>query len=335
MPCVVSIIISKHLEDVEKDIAFQTHGFADIQGDAPQHVPEELVDAHGMVQVGGGSGFIVSQDGLILTNKHVVGEPRATYCVMLADGTKYEAHILTRDPVNDIAIIKIAAGKLPVLPLADSSHLKLGASVLAFGNALGIFKNTVSQGIISGLSRSVSASDMSKSMRQELRGLIQTDAAINPGNSGGPLVDSSGKAIGINVAVVSGAHSIGLAIPVNAARRDLEDLKQFGRIRRPYIGVRYVSIDQNMSEKLKLPVMKGALIMHEGPRSPGVIPGSPASKADLRELDIILSINGQEITPEIALQDILENVAVGETITISYLRKDEMREAEIIVTERK
>ena len=253
MPAVVSIVISKHLEDLEKDLPPEMYPFLPTSPDGKKlDIPEDMVDSHGMVEVGGGSGFIVETDGIVVTNKHVLSDPKAEYTVIMTTGEKFEAEVLTRDPVNDVAVLRIPAAKLPTIPLGNASKLQLGQSVIAIGNALGIFKNTVSVGIVSGLSRSIAAQAEPSDPYQELRGLIQTDAAINPGNSGGPLVDDKGNAIGINAAIVFGAQNIGFAIPINAVRRDLNDLKKYGHVRRPYLGVRHISVDENLKTKMKL-----------------------------------------------------------------------------------
>src|SRR5579864_1898787 len=253
MPAVVSIAIAKHLEDLEKDLPKKLYPF----------VPTSMVDGRGMVEIGGGSVFVVDPNGLILTNKHVISDPKAEYTVILNDERRFPAEILSRDPINDVAILKIKAERLPCLALGDASKLQLGQSLIAIGNALGIFKNTVSVGIVSGLSRAIAAQAEPDAPPQEMRGLIQTDAAINPGNSGGPLVDSDREVVGVNAAIISGAQSIGFAIPVNAARRDLEDIKKYGRIRRPLLGLRYVMIDDDLQKKMKLPMNYGALVLRE------------------------------------------------------------------------
>src|SRR3989344_4171315 len=201
MPAVVSVIISKSLEDLEKELPIEMFPFFPF-GVPEMRIPEEKIDSRGMVQVGGGSGFIVDSSGIILTNKHVIADPEAEYTIVTSDNKKYRASVLARDPVDDVAILKIDAKNLPAVNLRDSSAVELGQTVLAIGNALGLFQNTVSSGIISGLSRSIAAKADAKTPVQELRGLIQTDAAINPGNSGGPLVNMDGEAIGINAAIV-------------------------------------------------------------------------------------------------------------------------------------
>jgi len=336
MPAVVSIVISKHLEDIEKEIPPELYPFLPSGPDGHHlNVPDELIDRRGMVEVGGGSGFIVDPKGLILTNKHVIADPKAEYIILTDDGRKFPAKILSRDPINDIAILKIDADNLATVKLGDSSKLELGQSIIAIGNALGIFKNTVSAGIISGLSRSISAQADLNMPLQELRGLIQTDAAINPGNSGGPLVDSNGCAVGVNAAIVFGAQNIGFAIPINAAKRDLDDLKTYGRIRRPLLGIRYIIIDENLKDKMKLPVDYGALVVKEGPHDHGVVPGSPAEKSGIREKDIVLECNGKKIDRDHTIQDFLENLAVGDTVELLVLRGANKFPVKLMLAERK
>ncbi len=271
----------------------------------------------------------------MLTNKHVISDSNAEYTVILNDNRRFPAKILTRDPVNDVAILKIEAGGLPALRLGDATRLELGQTVIAIGNALGLFKNTVSKGIISGLSRSITAQSEPNAPVQEMRGLIQTDAAINPGNSGGPLVDKDGAIVGVNAAIVSGAQSIGFAIPVNAARRDLDDLKKFGRIRRPLLGLRYLMIDESLKEKMHLSVDHGALVFRESEHDHGVVPGSPADKAGVQEKDIVIELNGQKLDREHPIQDYLENLNVGDIIKLSILRNGEPMSVNVKLEERK
>ncbi len=340
MPSVVSIIISKHLEDVEKEIPHEMYPF--LPGEHRKgrmekrltqkfHLPDFLVDEHGMVSVGGGSGFSVGP-GLVLTNKHVISEPKASYTVIANDGQKYPAEVMSRDPINDVAILMISNRDIPVLELGDATKLELGQTVIAIGNALGIFKNTVSLGIVSGLSRAITAQPDPKMKSQEMRGLIQTDAAVNVGNSGGPLVDLEGKVIGINAAIISGAQNIGFAIPVNAARRDLEDIQKFGRIRRPLLGVRYVIVDEKIRHKMNLSENHGALVIKEGPHDFAVVPESPAAKAGIREHDVILEFNGKRLDNEHCIQDYLEESQVGDLITLKVARGAKTTDVKIKLT---
>lgn len=335
MPAVVSIVISKSVKELEEEMAKESLPGLPF-GSQKMSIPKEAVDAHGMVKIGGGSGFIVDKRGFILTNKHVIADTNSEYTVFLSNGSRYDAEILARDPINDVAILKINAdGDLPILELGDSSDIELGETVIAIGNALGIFKNTVSCGIISGLSRAISAQAEPEAPMQEMRGLIQTDAAINPGNSGGPLVNIFGEVIGINAAIVFGAQNIGFTIPINAAKRDLEDLRKFGYIRKPLLGLRYVTIDENLKDKLKLPVDYGALVINESHLDESVIKGSPAYKAGLKEKDIILECNGERINGEKTIQDFLENFKVGDIIHLKVLRKQKQFEARVALSERK
>ena len=336
MPAVVSIVITKHLEDIQKEIPPDLYPFLPNGPDGPKlKIPPELIDKRGMVQVGGGSGFIVESDGLILTNKHVISDPKAEYTVIISDDRKFSAEVLTRDPINDVAILKIQASGLPVIKLGDSTKVELGETAIAIGNALGIFKNTVSMGIVSSLSRSISAQADPQSPPQEMRGLIQTDAAINHGNSGGPLVDLTGKAMGINAAIVFGAQNISFAIPINAAKRDLSDLKKYGHVKRPLLGVRYITIDDNLKDKMNLPVGYGALVVKESPVDHGVVPESPADKAGLREKDIILTLNGKKIDREHPIQDFLENLNVGDRVELVVLRGEKEKKMYLALAERK
>lgn len=335
-PSVVSIVISKSLEEIEKELPAEMlplmpFGMPDLE------IPPEKIDARGMVQIGGGSGFIVDPQGIILTNKHVISDASAEYTVITADGTKYSAAIAARDPVDDVAILKInpIKRKMPIAKLGNSSKLDLGEEVLAIGNTLGLFQNTVSRGIISGLSRSIAAKPDPSQPTQELRGLIQTDAAINPGNSGGPLVNKKGEVIGINAAIVFGAQNVGFAIPINSAKRDLSDLKKYGRVRRPLLGIRYINIDSNLQEKMGLPVNYGALVAGKGAHYGAVIPGTPAQKAGIREKDIVLECNNEKLTPQKTIQDFLEEMSVGDTLNMKILRSGETLELKVKLEERK
>ncbi|MDP3947616.1 MAG: trypsin-like peptidase domain-containing protein [bacterium] len=334
MPAVVSIVILKSLEKLEKELPLDLMPIT--PWNAPElSIPEEAVDEHGMVRIGGGSGFIVDPNGIIVTNKHVIADPEAAYAVILNTGEKYESEILARDPINDVAILRIKAKNLPVVPLGDSSALELGETTIAIGNALGIFRNTVSAGIVSGLSRSIAAQPDPQEPVQEMRGLIQTDAAINAGNSGGPLVNLAGEAIGINAAMVYGAQNIGFAIPINMVRRDLDDLKEYGRVRRPLLGLRYLIINETLKRKMDLPADHGAFIVAHGPHTPGVIPGSPADRAGIKEKDIIFAYGSEKIDLEHTLQDFLENASVGDLIPLTVLRDGKEFTAKVKLTERK
>lgn len=312
LPAVVSITISKYLTIFENPFRPNPFGFEEFFA-----VPK----GKKKVKVGGGSGFIVDKSGIILTNRHVVIDPQAEYVVVLNDKRKFKAKVLARDQINDIAIIKINEENLPVLELGDSSNLELGQTAIAIGNTLGNFENTVSAGVVSGLSRKIKAIDILEQKTQSLKGLIQTDAAINPGNSGGPLINTQGKVIGINAAMVFGAENVGFTIPVNAAKKDLDDLKKYGKLRQPFLGLRYIPISKKLQEDYNLPVNYGALVISEEiPGGEAVVPGGPAEKAGVKEADIILGIKNKKITLKNSLQDILQEFKVGDKIELKVLR---------------
>ena len=313
-PAVITIIVSKDLPKLE---GFYMMPF----GGGDFLLPKFKKGKKEEVKIGGGSGFIVSADGLVVTSRHVVADREAKYTVIVEPTKKYPAKILARDPIHDIAILKINAKNLPCLELGDSSKIELGQDVIAIGNALGEFHDTVSSGIVSGLSRFIQATNHLTQLAESLRGLIQTDAAINPGNSGGPLVDIEGKAIGVNTAMVMGAQNIGFAIPINYAKKDVEEVKKYGKIKIPFLGVKYVLLTKEIAQKNKLPVQHGALIVRESLGEPPVVKGSSADKAGLKEFDIILEAKGEKITAKNPLTEILQKCKIGEVIQLKVLRE--------------
>ncbi len=278
----------------------------------------------GKQEVGGGTGFIITTDGMIVTNRHVVDQADAEYTVILNDGTTYEAAVLARDTVNDIAILKILSDNLPVLDVGDSDSIKIGQTVIAIGNSLGEFSNTVTKGVVSGINRKVVAGD-SRGSSEVIEGAIQTDAAINPGNSGGPLLDLFGKVIGVNTAVSQEGQLIGFAIPINEVKSAIASVREFGRIVRPFLGVRYILITPEFAEANSITgVDHGALIVRGDARTDlAVVPGSPADKAGLRENDIILAVNGEAVTQDRGLAKALAAYKPSDTVRLNVFRKGE------------
>lgn len=332
MPAVVSISISRPAVDVERELRAERKRTKQ----SPLHIPIDKIDDRGLVAVGGGSGFIVDRSGIILTNRHVIDEPNADCVITTSDGTVYPAVVLARDPVEDVAILKIEPDhRLPTIPLAPNYPLELGQTVLAFGNPLGIFQNTVSKGIISGLSRSVSAQSEAGAPPQQMRGLIQTDASINPGNSGGPLVNLFGEVIGINAAVLASAENISFAVPIRGAERDLRDILEYGRIRRPLAGFRYVTLDERNRQHFHTPVTYGALITKEHVFDLAIIPNTPAEKAGLKEGDIVTAWNGSPITKDKSVPEYLESSDVGEVIKLTVLRGKREHTVSLTLAERR
>jgi len=327
-PAVITIVISKDLPKIE---GFYFFPFGEHQFIIPQIEKGKKEKT----KIGGGSGFIVSSDGYIITCSHVVGDPEADYTVILDQKHKYPAKILEKDPLIDIAILKIEEKNLPFLELGDSNQIELGETVVAIGNPLGEFEDTLSAGIVSGLSRKITAFGGLPFKATSLRGLIQTDAAINPGNSGGPLANMEGKAIGINTAMVMGAQNIGFAIPINYARKTLEEVIKYGKIQRPFLGIRYFILNKEISQANKLPVDYGALIVRESLGEKAIVKNSAADKAGLKEYDIILELNGEKISEENPLADILQRYKIGDEVSLKILREGKEINVKIKLEEKK
>lgn len=281
-------------------------------------------------QSGIGTGFVVSRDGLILTNKHVVSSDAEKYIVVTTDknGNKkeYEVQKITRDPspLNDMALVKIDANDLVPLELGDSDKLKVGQKVIAIGNALGRFENTVTVGVVSGLGRGVSPIDPSTGVAENLEDLVQTDAAINPGNSGGPLVNSAGQVIGINTAIAE-AQNIGFAIKINVAKLLIDEFNASGgKISRPLIGVSYRHISKDAALLNEVP--EGELVQQ-------VVAGSGAAKAGIKVGDIITQIDGQKLTDENSLAKAIRNKKVGDNVKLRVYREGQTIDVSVTLGE--
>lgn len=289
-------------------------------------------------EIGGGSGFIITNDGLILTNKHVVVDVDADYTVILSDGTEHAAKVVGRDALNDLAVLRVEHEEetplnLPVVEFGDSESILVGQRVVAIGNALAEFQNTVTSGVVSAKGRQITASDGSGAS-SNLSGLIQTDAAINPGNSGGPLVNLKGQVIGVNTAVASSGQGIGFAIPINDVKTIIKSVKEHGRIIRPYIGVRYMMLNEEIATERELEISSGALII--GDETHGffaVVPESPAEKAGLQIEDVILKINGENVTKDRDLRTIVNEHSVEDVLNLTVWRNGEEIEIQLTLEE--
>ena len=339
-PAVVSIIITKNLPKIE-EYYFNPFGdddfFNRFFGDDFFNfgIPQYRQNGTEEQEIGGGTGFIITSDGYIVTNKHVVADEEAEYTVMMNDESKYDAEVVARDPTTDFAVLKIEGKDFPTIELGDSDELKVGQTVIAIGNALGEFRNTVSVGVISGLSRSITASSFGFGS-ENLVGVIQTDASINHGNSGGPLLNLAGQVIGINTAIAQDAQNIGFAIPINEVKNSIESVKEYGKIIKPWLGVRYIMINKSIAESNKLDVDYGALIIRGEERTDlAVIPGSPADKAGLVENDIILEVNGEKIDQNYPLMKAIAKFKPGDEITLKVLHKGEEKEVKVRLEELK
>lgn len=324
-PAVVSIVVTKDLPVFEKYYLGPVEEYFDI--------PQYRQIGTQKQEIGGGTGFIVSEDGMVLTNKHVVLDEEADYTVFTNDGSKFSAQALARDPLEDLAVLKIETEKFindngdliekkfPVVRLGDSDGLQPGQTVVAIGNALGEFRNTVSVGVISGLGRTITASG--GSFVETIEDVIQTDAAINQGNSGGPLLNLKGEVMGINTATVLDAQSIGFAIPVNKAKRAIRQVKELGKIVYPYLGVYYVILDEDLQAEFDLPVDYGAWVGRNaagGNTDQAVVPGTAAAEAGLQRNDIILEFDNQKITIDDSLAKILQRYDPGDQVILKVSR---------------
>lgn len=295
-------------------------------------------DNYGQIyqQEAGGTGFIITNDGLILTNKHVVSDDNAAYTVVLADGKSYDAKVQSIDPFQDLAVIKIEAKNLPVVELGDSDQLAVGQWVVAVGNALGRFDNSVTVGVVSAKNRKIEATDRDGANGETLDGMLQTDAAINSGNSGGPLVNLKGQVVGINTANASDAQSVGFAIPINDAKTAIESIKTTGRIVRPYLGVRYLDITPDIAKAASLSVNYGALVKGGSKITDlAIIPGSPADKAGIVENDIIQEVNGDKIDQNNSLIKLIQQYKVGDEVSLKVLSKGKEKTIKVKLEEGK
>jgi serine protease Do len=324
---VVSIIGTKDLSKIYNSSPSDIFNFLGF------NIPQQP-NAQGQQEVSSGSGFILTVDGYIMTNRHVVRDTAAQYTVLMNNGQKYSAKVVAIDPVNDLAVVKVDVKNLKSIEFGDSSSLQIGQTVIAIGNALGQFRNTVTKGVVSGLARDVTAGDGQTT--ESLQDVIQTDAAINPGNSGGPLLNIAGQVIGVNTAVSESGQLIGFAIPVNQAKQVFESVQKYGRIIRPYLGVRYVPITSALQKQNDLSVDYGVLILRGNTASElAVVPGSPADKAGLLENDIILEINGVKLDSEHSLTTEIQKYKPDNSITLKILSKGKEKTVTVTLAEAK
>jgi serine protease Do len=320
-PAVVSIIATKDLPVVnqffmdpfDNNLLQEFFGYLDpnVEGNS------QTSGATERREIGRGTGFIVSPEGLLITNKHVVADPDAEYTVILNSGITYTANVLARDPIHDIAIIKIDGDSFPIVSFGNSDEIRIGQTVIAIGNALGQFQNTVSVGVISGAERTLTTNDIFGAV--DLPRVVQTDAAINPGNSGGPLLNTAGKVIGINTAIISGAENIGFAVPANIASRDLKQVQTEGRIVYPFLGVQYVIVTNTVKEEYNISEDSGVLLLGDD-INPAIVLNSPAASIGLREGDIITHINNQRIDRDYSLAQAIQVRTIGDTVTLTVVR---------------
>ena len=274
-----------------------------------------------------GSGFILTKEGLVVTNKHVVSDVKANYSVITNSDEELVVEKIYRDPVNDLAILKVspsASSGLTPIELGDSDNLKVGQVVVAIGTALGEFRSTVTTGVISGLGRGINAGARFGGMSEELNNVIQTDAAINPGNSGGPLLNSFGEVIGVNVAVSQAGENIGFAIPINIVKDSIDNFEATGKFSRPYMGVRYQMLDKKTAILNSVP--QGAYLVE-------VVLDSPAQRAGLTEGDIVTEINKDKLTEKQGLAEVIGGNKVGDEVSLKVYRNGETIEVKVKLEE--
>ena len=318
IPTVVTIIIDEKIENIW------------LNKETGQYESSSKV-----IQRGSGTGFLISSDGYILTNKHVIEasqleEPE--FRIILNSGKEYYAQLIDKDPAKDLGVLKIFDKDLPYVELADSDELELGISVIAIGNSLGRYQNSVTKGIVSGLGRYLQASSESGS-QEVLDNVIQTDAEINTGNSGGPLINLYGKVVGVNTAVDRGGTAIGFAIPVNDARPAITSVIESGRIIRPFLGVRYLTLTLKIAYEKDLPRSEGAWIIDDESSEIVVIPDSPASEAGLLKGDIIYEINAIPIDGKNTLYEVIQRYKPGEKIGLKIQRGENVIIKEVLLSE--
>ena len=330
---VVSVIATKDLPVIEE---YYINPFEEFDYFSPFdfyfQIPQYRQKGTEPQEVSSGSGFIIDSQGYIITNRHVVEDTLASYTILMNDGKKYPAEVIARDMIEDFAILKIEKTGINPLPLGDSNEILLGQTVIAIGNALGEFQNTVSQGVISGLSRSVQVTD-NYGQKAILNDVIQTDAAINKGNSGGPLLNLNGEVIGMNTAMVSGAQNIGFAISINKIKNAVEQVIKTGEIKIPYLGVRYILINPTIKEEKNLSVDYGALLLRGRNNEPAVEENSAAWQAGLQEGDIILEFGDKKINQNNQLASLIRQYNVGESVVLKILREEEVLTKEIVLGE--
>lgn len=267
-----------------------------------------------------GTGIIVSKDGYVMTNNHVIEDAKSVSVVDSVGNLYEDVTVVGRDPLNDIAFLKIKSDKtFTAATLGSSSTLRTGQQVVAIGNALGQYSNSVTSGIISGTGRPVTASSGTGTTTESLTDLIQTDASINPGNSGGPLVNMAGQVIGINTAIVEDANGIGFAIPINSTKGVLASVLETGKVSRSFLGVSYLTVTPDVAREYKLSVNVGAYVYSSGSTN-AVSSGSPADKAGIKQGDVITKINDETVGTQGSLSSILGEYRPGDKITITYLR---------------
>jgi serine protease Do len=325
-PAVVSIVVKKERgsrNNIQNGFNVGPFFFS-------QPVVEGEDDSSELVSVGGGTGFFITEDGYVLTNRHVVNVPDAKFVIVTNDNVEIPATLVDIDPFQDIAILDVEGQGFPIVELGDSDKIRIGSTVIAIGNTLSEFRNTVTKGVISGINRRITTGNSVST--EIIEKAIQTDAAINPGNSGGPLINLLGEVVGINTAVSFDGQAVGFAIPINEAKRAVSDVREFGRIVRPWIGVRYALVQPTETSAVKYEI--GARVVGgDQPGEEAVVSGSPSDLAGVKEGDIILAVDEEYLSKDKGLAELISQYGPGDTVTLSVLREDDVINIEIKLAE--
>lgn len=302
-PSVITVSIKQiQQQNAFNDPFYQFFGVPRQETQQPQEIQQDI-----------GTGFVVGDKGLVVTNKHVVASPNATYLVFDSENKEHAVTNIYRDPSNDLAILEVQDLTAPGLPLGDSDQLKVGEGVVAIGTALGEFRDTVTAGVISGLGRGITAGDPFGANQESLENVIQTDAAINPGNSGGPLINMNGQVIGVNVAVSQNAQNVGFAIPINVVKASIQNFEETGQFDRPFMGIQYRAITEQAALLNEVP--QGAYLME-------VVKGSAAADAGLQIGDIITSFDRQSLKDN-DLISLINQHKIGDQVVVEYYRSSQ------------
>lgn len=324
-PAVVSIVVKKKRSEVESRVySFDDFYYGSLSTNSQNDLDE-------LVEVGAGTGFFVTSDGYLVTNRHVADVEGAVFFVITNDDKEYDAKVIDTDPFFDIAVMKIEGSDFSTVAFGDSNNIKVGQTVIAIGNALSQYQNTVTKGVISGINRRISAYDYTTG-GEIIEGAIQTDAAINPGNSGGPLINLRGEVVGMNTAISSGAEGVGFAIPVNEVKTAVESVKKEGRIVRPWLGVRFTMLSKESAKARGLSVNEGALIT-SGQGEGAVVSGSPAEQAGLKDGDIVIAVDDEKLTEENSLSKVIREHLPGDILKLTVLHGGETFELVVTLAE--
>lgn len=325
IPSVVSVIATKKIEDFQKSDPSSLFPVFE-KGYSRQRFLSKKIDGP-LLDFGGGSGFLVHKKGIVVTNTHVISEASLDYTIITHTGEYLHASLIDTDPLHDIAYLSLSEKKhsLSPLSLGTALSLELGTTVYALGTVLGQFPNTVTAGIVSGLSRTLEA--YNENTKKEFHGLFQIDAAINPGNSGGPVINSNGEVVGIASAAIRHAENIAFCIPIDTIKNDLNDIIKDGIIKRAFLGVRYTLIPSSSSHDLV------HIVQSPSTSVPAIIPQSPAEKAGIHEGDILVSFNATPLTSSYTLGDALEESEEGMRVSIEIVRKGKKKRVSAILTD--